>query len=336
MARNRAPQGRQSFRDDDDADTELNISSGDDDLEEEEEEGDDEDEDRGDDHEPTSNDDEDEDDDDLDDLDEEEDEEDDDDLDEETLRAIGNSDTVPRARLNEVLEENRRLREAQANGGGGGGQPEQQPAFDLKAKTKERNEKLLEGDIDGASAIDDEIAEYHADRASHSAVAAAQQVILQERVNETIAEIQRKYPVLNDKKRDVFDRDTLDEVVALRNVYIGRGDRMDVALRKAAKRICGRGEREDSGGSGEDRRRAPAQSRNEMTLRQKKEAMRRARQSPPALGRNGTSGRPAGSAVGLSEDAIARMPESKFRAMTPREKAEARGDFVSSGKSRRR
>ena len=263
--------------------------------------------------------------------DEDEDEDEDDDLDEDTLHEIGNSDTVPRARLNEVLEENRRLREASA-APAAPAEPAA-PAFDLKAKTKERNEKLLEGDIDAASALDDEIAKHHAATAAQSAAAAATQAIMAERVLDAVAEIQRKYPVLNDKKRS-FDRDTLDEVVALRNVYIGRGERMDVALRKAAKRICERGADLDDDG---ERGGGKTKDRNVMTLKQKREAMRRARQQPPATGRHGSSGRPVKGASSLSEEAVARMSDAKFKALDPRDKAEARGDFVGErGKKPRR
>ena len=345
MARSRTPQKQARSPVDDDEETNLSISS-DDDLDDDEDadpdEDEDADEDRGDDHEPTPDEDEDADpdeeeeegdpDEDDPDADADEDEDEDADLDEDALREIGRDDVVPRARLNEVLEEVRQLRE-QIGGGGAPAKKDDPPAFDVKAKTKERNEKLLEGDIDAASAIDDEIAEFHRQQAASSAAAAAQQVIVQERVAEAIVEIQQKYPVLNDKKR-AFDRDVLDEVVALRNVYIGRGDRMDVALRKAAKRICERvPDRDDDG---EERRRKPKEDRNTMTLRQKREAMRRARQQPPAVSRHGASGRPAKGAAELSEDALRRMPDAKFKQLDQRDKAAARGDFVGERKPKTR
>lgn len=346
MARSRTPQKQARSPVDDDEETNLSISS-DDDLDEDEDgdEDEDADEDRGDDHDPTGDPDEDEDGDADPDEEEEEEEGDPDeddpdadadedaDLDEDALREIGRDDVVPRARLNEVLDEVRQLREQLAGGGSPAPKKDDPPAFDVKVKTKERNEKLLEGDIDAASAIDDEIAEFHRQQAASSAAAAAQQVIVQERVAEAIVEIQQKYPVLNDKKR-AFDRDVLDEVVALRNVYIGRGDRMDVALRKAAKRICERGPDRDD--DGEDRRRKPKEDRNTMTLRQKREAMRRARQQPPAVSRHGASGRPAKGAAELSEDALRKMPDAKFKQLDPRDKAAARGDFVGERKPKTR
>lgn len=342
MAR-RTPQGSNRTIDPEADDRELNISSGggdDTDDEQDEDDEDSEDEDRGDDvDDADSDDDEDEDDDaddeeddDADDEDEQDDgddegEDEDDELDPEDLRDIAGTGTVPLARLNEVLDRVRQLEGqlaarggAPAAGGGGGG--EQPP--DLKALQKERNAKLLEGDEDAAAELDAQIAQHIANSAAQAAVNAVTTQTRQERMNAAVAEVISLYPALNERKRK-FSQDTVDEVSALRDVYIKRGDAADVALRKAAKRICERPGRSVDGDEGEGRQRRDPNRRTQAELSR---AVRNARRTPPALSRNGSSGKPRDSAAGLSEEAIARMPESRFKAISAREKAEARGDFV--------
>ena len=325
---------RNTAHDDDDV---IDVNEHDDDTLDDEE--DDDQQDRGDDLDDADADDRDDDDeidDDDDDDDDEGGDEEDDDADDDALREIaGDSRMVPRARLNEVLE---RLRVLEAQQGGA---PRNDAAadtaaaevqFDLTAKIRERNELLLEGDTDAAGAIDGEIAAFYQQQAARAASEAATQVIQQEKVQDTIAALQKRYPVLNDRKKDLFDRDTLDEVVALRNVYIARGEPMHTALRKAADRICGRGEGKP-GRSAERRQPEP----NQRSVRQMREAVRTQRRTPAPLNQHGASGRPAssGGLEGMDEERLARMSPDKFRQIDEREKARARGDFVEP-RSRRR
>src|SRR5690606_6866112 len=157
MAPQRSNRNTSHFEDDD-IHTDLNIGGDHDDGDEDE----DEDEDRGDD----IDDDDIEDDDDGDDIDDDEDDDDDDDddgdddddddddgdedpdvdIDEDSLRDIAGDGRVPLSRLNEVLEQNRQLMNLLAQRGGvetnrSEGTVET-PEFDLKAKQKERNEKI--------------------------------------------------------------------------------------------------------------------------------------------------------------------------------------------------
>lgn len=332
MARH-TPQPRSTPRHDDDEDgystTNIDSEEGEEEEEEEEEEAD-----RGDNPELDGHDDEGEEaeEEEGEEEGEEEEEEEEEEADDDALRQIAGDDQfVPRARFNEVLVQLRELERATSGSAPAAPAPAAPaaPAFDIKAKIRERNEKLLEGDTDAAAEIDDAIVEYQQQQATAAATAAFQQQQQQERVAAAVAEVQQLYPVLNDKKAKSFDRDTLDEVVALRNVYIARGEDIASALRKAAKRICERGADDDD----EPRRERP---RNTLTLAQKREAMRRAQRTPPRPSQHGASGRPAIDVSDLDERALAKMSSDKFARIDPRDKAKMRGDFVEPTGGRRR
>ena len=321
--------------DDDLGDDDDDLGDDDDDPEEEEDRGDnvgnrrDVDDSDGDDSDG------DDDNDDADDYTEEED--DTDDLDEETLRDIGGTGTVPLGRLNEVLEQNRQLTERliALSGGNQPAAPETHaaPAFDIKAKTKERNAKLLEGDEDAAASLDAEIAEHYQQQAAVTATNAARAVIEQDRTNMAVAEVMRDYPQLNDAKKKTFDADALQEVITLRNGYIQNGMSVAEALRKAAKRLLGKAAREDDDGEDDEDRargkRKVAKDPNQRSVKQLRNQMRRAQRTPPSLRNAGGSGRPVGG--DLTAEQLANMPESKFRRIDAKAKAKARGDFVEKG-----
>lgn len=359
----RAPSRRPAASTDDDAErgmTNFSDAGGEEEDEEEDDDSEEEDEDgdtdRGDDHDPTDDDEEDdeeedEDGDEEDDLDgedgdeEDEDEEGEEDEEEEDADADALDDIanpggrIPLARLNQVLEQNRALTEMvlQLTGQGGKGATKDgdaAPAFDLKAKIKERNALLLEGKEDEASTIDLEIEEHRTRTAQTQAFQTVQAGLQQQATNAAIAQVQKDYPVLNDKSRK-FDQDTLDEVVALRNVYIARGEPMASAIAKAAKRICGRTSlsRDRDGERGERRgKKRDGERRNpeELTPRERRVQMMRARRQPGALHKAGASSRQMGAPGGGSGD---NLSEREVRQMSDREKREARGDFdVNRGK----
>jgi hypothetical protein len=205
------------------------------------------------------------------------------------------------------------------------------PDFDLKAKTKERNAKLLEGDEDAAAALDEEIQNFHKSEAVAAATQAAQNVIQTDRINAAVQEVQRRYPVLDDSRKKSFDPEVLDLVIAQRNLYIGRGMDTATALRKAAKAVCEnigsrKGAREDGG-------RKPGQLSSSDKVKQ----MRRAQRQPGRLSQAGASGRVRGDAGGeLTEQQIASMPEARFKSLDPKTKARERGDFVGPSKRPKR
>lgn len=348
MAKRHTPQ-RHPRDDEDSRHSTTSISSDESDDEDEDDESDedededdqdDEDEDRGDDvggRRRTDDDDDDQDDEDSEDEDDETDEDEDEDgpdADEETLRDISGNGTVPLARLNEVLEQNRQLTE-RVIALSGGGQPAAPaaaaaPAFDLKAKTKERNAKLLEGDEDAAAALDEEIAEHYQRQAAVTATTAAREVIEQDRTNMAVAEVMRDYPQLNDANKKTFDAGALKEVVTLRNGYIQDGMSVADALRKAAKRLLGKSKvQADEEDDDEDRARGKVKDPNKRSVKQLRQKMRNAQRTPPSMRNAGGSGRPVGG--DLTAEQLANMPESKFRRIDAKAKAKARGDFVEKG-----
>ena len=346
MAKRHTPQ-RHPRDDEDSRHSTTSISSDesddedeDDESDEDEDDQDDEDEDRGDDvggRRRTDDDDDDQDDEDSEDEDDETDEDEDEDgpdADEETLRDISGNGTVPLARLNEVLEQNRQLTE-RVIALSGGGQPAAPaaaaaPAFDLKAKTKERNAKLLEGDEDAAAALDEEIAEHYQRQAAVTATTAAREVIEQDRTNMAVAEVMRDYPQLNDANKKTFDAGALKEVVTLRNGYIQDGMSVADALRKAAKRLLGKSKvQADEEDDDEDRARGKVKDPNKRSVKQLRQKMRNAQRTPPSMRNAGGSGRPVGG--DLTAEQLANMPESKFRRIDAKAKAKARGDFVEKG-----
>ena len=348
MAKRHTPQ-RHPRDDEDSRHSTTSISSDESDDEDEDDESDedededdqdDEDEDRGDDvggRRRTDDDDDDQDDEDSEDEDDETDEDEDEDgpdADEETLRDISGNGTVPLARLNEVLEQNRQLTE-RVIALSGGGQPAAPaaaaaPAFDLKAKTKERNAKLLEGDEDAAAALDEEIAEHYQRQAAVTATTAAREVIEQDRTNMAVAEVMRDYPQLNDANKKTFDVGALKEVVTLRNGYIQDGMSVADALRKAAKRLLGKSKvQADEEDDDEDRARGKVKDPNKRSVKQLRQKMRNAQRTPPSMRNAGGSGRPVGG--DLTAEQLANMPESKFRRIDAKAKAKARGDFVEKG-----
>ena len=356
MAKRHTPQ-RHPRDDEDSRHSTTSISSDESDDEDEDDESDedededdqdDEDEDRGDDvggRRRTDDDDDDQDDEDSEDEDDETDEDEDEDgpdADEETLRDISGNGTVPLARLNEVLEQNRQLTE-RVIALSGGGQPAAPaaaaaPAFDLRAKTKERNAKLLEGDEDAAAALDEEIAEHYQRQAAVTATTAAREVIEQDRTNAAVAEVMRDYPQLDDGRKKTFDANALKEVITRRNGYIQDGMTVADALRKAAKRLLGKSKvQADEEDDDEDRargKRKVAKDPNQRSVKQLRNQMRRAQRTPPSLRNAGSGGKPAGGE--LTAEQLARMPESKFKRLDPKAKSEARGDFVDTGEGRGR
>ena len=305
--------------------SQVDDDNGEEEEEEEEEEGN---EDRGDDHEGSDDDD----DDDDDDNGEEEEEEEEDDDDEggaaaslEELQRIANENngTVPLARLNEVLERNRRLEDFILSGGVGGKQAEQTaddtPPFDLRAKIKERNSAILEGDDDRAADLDLEIEQHRQEEADRRADAKVQARFEQQAAKAAGEAVVAAYPALEN------DEESLELVMHTRNLFIAKGMPAAEAIIKAAEKIMGPAPKARDAG------RAQGMSR----IERKREDLRRHRQIPPTTHRAGS-----GSRSSIGDIDVAKMSDRKFDALDKREKAEARGDFVggsgNSGKRLRR
>lgn len=239
--------------------------------------------------------DEDEDTDDGSDLGEEEaDEDEDDDLDADTVEELANQDddgnpTVPKARLDEVLERARQLEEenARLKGTKPAGAAEEEPAFDMEAKLKRQIELQLEGDVDGAAAIALEIEKHRQKQAEANALAVLRQDRQQRSIEKAVSQVLKDYPELDSSKKGKFDKDALDEVIALRNFYITeKGMPIQSALRKAADRVMKRGSRGPTPKAGADKD-ADDQARIERLKKRAKAAAR----TPPDTGKLGEGNR---------------------------------------------
>ena len=325
--RNKAPRIRGT---EDDIGMSRFGSQVDDDGDEDDDDGgdeDDADEDRGDDHEGSD----DEDDDDEGDGDGDDEGSDDDDGDDEgddgdgdgdeggaaasleELQRIANENngTVPLARLNEVLERNRRLEDFILSGGVGGKQAEQKaddtPPFDLRAKIKERNSAILDGDDDRAADLDLEIEQHRQEEADRRADAKVQARFEQQAAKAAGDAVVAAYPELE------TDEESLELVMHTRNLFIAKGMPAAEAIIKAAEKIMGPA----------PKARDVGKEQGKSRIERKREDLRRHRQIPPTTHRTGS-----GSRSSIGDIDVARMSDRKFNALDKREKAEARGDFV--------
>ena len=243
--------------------------------------------------------------------------------------------TVPYARLAEVTAQNQKLMEvleAVASGRISASQvaqpqqtQEQEPAFDLKAKVKERNSALLEGDEDRAAEIDMEIEEYRnvtiRQQAKQEALADFEGAQQQRELNNIVSQAFGKYTFLNDQSDD-YNEEALDEVMMYRNHYMSKGDSITSALSKAIDKVC-------PGYAGEDAGK-PAGSESSASKmsggRNPQKVLRNARAAaaqPPQTGKSGVANRETIDAGKLD---LENMSDDDYDNLPEDVKARLRGD----------
>lgn len=174
------------------------------------------------------------------------------------------SKSVPHARFNEVNEalkqeraERLRLEEELARARGAQQPSEQKPKeeekpveFDFKAARKQLREAIYEGDDTKAEQIEEEIdrqtelkqtriAEQRAQDLLQKERAAQQQADAMTAVESAVAKAYESYPFL-DIGSDQANQDAIDEVVALRDLYISRGKAPAVAIVDAVAKVAPR------------------------------------------------------------------------------------------------
>ncbi|MGD9643812.1 MAG: hypothetical protein AB7V08_13870 [Elusimicrobiales bacterium] len=217
-------------------------------------------------------------------------------LDPETLADLANQDddgnpTVPKARLDEVLERARLLEEenARLKGGKPGGE-DAEPEFDLEAKVKEQIEKQLEGDVDGAAAIALEIEKYRMKVATASAMTVLQQDRQQRSIQKAVDQVLKDYPALDSTKKAKYDHEAFEQVMALRNFYITE-KKMPIqsALRKAADIVMKRGATGPK--AGKDGGKEGGKTEDEKRIERLKGRAKKAGQQPPDTGKMGEGNR---------------------------------------------
>lgn len=234
-------------------------------------------------------------------------------------------------RIQELSNENKRLRDIveQAATRGGAAQVEQQveqaPAFDLKGKIRARAEAQLDGDLEKTVALDEEIENYRLEVATATATqrsqAAMNAQITKDRMDEVVGKAFEKYPFLNDANPDVFDEEALADVVMWRNRFISDGLAPHVALSKATKKV---GDAYGGGaGEGDPERESPDKERRARILRNANAASR----IPARTSTAGVNG-----ARNLSRGAGKRsayeIPAKEYANLPEKEKARLRGDIV--------
>lgn len=325
-------------RDDDDRELEIDLETGDEqEIEDEEDEGAEK-EDRGDDAEPEVN--------------ErnlrklaseaegkEEEEEDD----SEGEAEAGGPSMIPKGRLNKALkardeereariraEERARLLEEQIRGQGGKKEDET-PAVDLKALRKQRMEAMMEGDIEKATELEEQIETEIRRAAREDAVAEVTAATARQQFAEAVADVIEAYPFFDSKSKEA-NSDAIEQVVALRNQYINKGDSPAAALRRAAEKVGplyeskskkatkGRDEEEDDEQEEEGR-----PSKKRVSLRERLALKRNAdaaRRQPAAL-KGGVGERATATKINVAE-----MDEDEYDKLPEKMKRQLRGDDV--------
>lgn len=253
--------------------------------------------------------------------------------------ADGKAKMVPHARFHEVnerakeaeriaLEEREariRLEERMAILQGENKPKEKEvPAFDFDAKEDEYMEAMLEGDTTKAKTIRKEIREAERSQIEAEVESRTNTKIVQQESTRLFMEAAEQavedYPFLADGPGQ--NKQAVADVKVWRDHYINAGDPAHVAIRKAAKKVGPLYAEDD--GDGEDGPEGKTLSLAELRKRQQAQARTRnasaSSQQPPAVkGGMGERGR-------SRNISVADLSDEEFDKLTPKEKAELRGD----------
>jgi len=160
---------------------------------------------------------------------------------------------IPRARLNQEIEKRRaleaRIAELESEKQKPAQQSQEQPAqeYDFKEAKKRLRQAQYEGDEELADRIEEElqaateakvarIAEERAQQLYEKRIADAEAAKAKTAVESVVSDAYAKYPFL-DIEGDEANQDAIDEVVALRDLYIGRGSSPAEAITKAVEKV---------------------------------------------------------------------------------------------------
>ncbi len=253
------------------------------------------------------------------------------------------SRTVPHGRFHEVNEqlkqeraERLRLEEelARARGTQKAQQPEQQEAteeqvqqaqadseFDFDKAEGRYNEAIYDGDMDAAKQIRAEIRAAERKAAEDAARAVLEQERAQMRAQQeqqqlqgVVAKAYEKYPFLDPQSGEV-DQEAVDEVIAMRNLYLQKGMTAAEAIAKAVDKVGPR----YTDVQEEEQEQAPKKS----TTRQSKETLERNIERADRIP-------PTGAGVGERARKVdySSLSEAEFANLSEQEKRRARGDFL--------
>lgn len=330
---------KRRLEDDDTSADELNISSEDEGEEELDEESEDEEsEDDGSEHDPDEEEEEEsedeeeesEDEDESEDESEEEEEEEGEDPDDPDLLDIANegNSSIPLARVREMVE---KARKEGAESAKASGEAVQVPEFDLKAKLAERNQLMLEGEVEKATEIDLQIEEHRTRVAAATAQARVEAANEATSLQKVVKRVQRDYQALSDAKGNKeYDPEAVQDVLRLRNSYIQEGMAPASALQKAADRYFGKKGVKPKGKSseGETEEEGDDKKTRRLSLRQRMELQRqRQKRQPGATGKTGT---PNGGSKMLDIDGLdpEELSDEELDSLTPAQLARLDGSIV--------
>lgn len=247
--------------------------------------------------------------------------------------APAKSKTVPHARFNEVNEQLKQERAvrlqleeelARARGAQQAQEPASEPKpqdqekpadFDFKAARKQLREAIYEGDDAKAEQLEEEIeqqtelrqtriAEQRAQELLEQRAREQQQMTIKSEVETAVTAAYESYPFL-DVSGTQANQDAIDEVIALRDLYMSRGKTPAQAIADAVAKV------------GPRYAEAPAAKPDGKAVIEQN--LERERRIPPAMPGVGERARKIDYA-NLSEDEFEKLPEA--------EKRKARGDFV--------
>lgn len=226
-----------------------------------------------------------------------------------------------RARAEAAEAELARLRGGGDKGAEGKGtedtKQDEQPV-DLKALRRARADALYAGDTDKVLELEEQIEGEIERRAEARARQTISADTIQERVNEVAGKMIETYPFLDHQSPD-RNEEAIDEVIALRDTYIRRGEPAHLALEKAVNKVGPMyAPKEKDGDSGNVTRIDKAADRR----KQEREAVANvATRTPPAS--TGVSDRAKGGKIDVEN-----LTDAQFNALPAEDKKRLRGDIV--------
>ena len=192
--------------------------------------------------------------------------------------------------------------------------------YDFDARERDYMDAVLDGRLDDAAAIRQEIRQ--AEQAMFQQTLqgateeARQRAVTEVRIQEVVEELEQTYPVF-DVNSEEFDQDLADEVLVLQKSFVERGLQPDTALRKAAAYVAKANDITPVGATPEQpaglRRQAP--SAPQGAVERKMEAARRQPPSAPSRAREEPT------------IDIANMTDEDFENLSEEALRKLRGDF---------